>query len=78
MSNIIKAFINIIDSSTTNISNITNGNNRANNMGEGLEAYIKDIFVSTTHETNEQIKLEKLARIYSYQCNKNNPLVFKV
>ncbi|MDD2906314.1 MAG: NgoPII family restriction endonuclease [Sulfurimonas sp.] len=73
MSNILKAFINIVNSSQTNIANVKNGNNRANNMGEGLETYIKDIFANTTHEAAEQNKLEELSRIYSYQGNKNNP-----
>ncbi len=73
MSNILKAFINIVNNHQVNITNVTQGNNRANNMGEGLETYIKDIFASTTNETNEQKKLEKLASIYSYQGNKNNP-----
>ncbi|MEA3512169.1 MAG: NgoPII family restriction endonuclease [Campylobacterota bacterium] len=73
MSNILKAFINIINNYQTSITNVTQGNNRANNMGEGLETYIKDVFASTTNETDEQTKLEKLSRIYSYQGNKNNP-----
>lgn len=73
MSNIIKAFINIVNNHQVNIQTLTYGNNRANNMGEGLEAYIKDIFANTTNETNEQVKLEKLATTYSYQGNKNNP-----
>jgi len=73
MSNIIKAFINIVNNRTIGIHTMTNGNNRANNMGEGLETYIKDIFASTTNELNAQKRLEKLEEIYSYQGNKNNP-----
>ncbi|MCK5678602.1 MAG: NgoPII family restriction endonuclease [Flavobacteriaceae bacterium] len=73
MSNIIKAFINIVNNSKVNIDNMTKGNNRANNMGEGLETYIKDIFAGTTNEADAQIRLEKLEKIYSYQGNKNNP-----
>lgn len=73
MSNILKAFINIVNNYQISITNATQGNNRANNMGEGLETYIKDIFANTTNETNEQLKLEKLAITYSYQGNKNNP-----
>ena len=73
MSNIIKAFINIVNNYQISIENITQGNNRANNMGEGLESYIKDIFANTINETNEQRKLEELSKIYSYQGNKNNP-----
>ena len=37
MSNILTAFINIKNHYQTTIKNITSGNNRANNMGEGLE-----------------------------------------
>jgi len=73
MSNIIKAFINIVNNHTIGIHTMTNGNNRANNMGEGLETYIKDIFAETTNETDAQKRLEKLEEIYSYQGNKNNP-----
>ncbi len=73
MPNILKAFMNIVNNYQVNVENITNGNNRANNMGEGLETYIKDIFASTMNETNEQKKLKELSRIYSYQGNKNNP-----
>jgi len=73
MSNIISAFLNIIDNYQLEISDVTDGNNRANNMGEGLETYIKDIFAGTINETDENRKLEQLSRIYSYQGNKNNP-----
>lgn len=37
MSNIIKAFVNIINNYQTDIENVDFGNNRANNMGVGLE-----------------------------------------
>jgi len=73
MSNILKAFINIVNNHQIEVENFTQGNNRANNMGEGLESYIKDAFANTTYEINEQNKLEKLEKIYSYQGNKNNP-----
>ena len=73
MANVLQAFINIVNNYQVNISNVTSGNNRANNMGEGLETYIKDIFASTINETDEQVKLEELAITYSYQGNKNNP-----
>ena len=73
MSNVLKAFLNIVSNYQANILNVTQGNNRANNMGEGLETYIKDIFSGTINEPNEQLRLEKLSAIYSYQGNKNNP-----
>jgi len=73
MSNILKAFINIVNNHKIEVQNLTQGNNRANNMGEGLESYIKDAFANITYETNEQNKLEQLEKIYSFQGNKNNP-----
>ena len=73
MSNILKAFINIVSTYQVNITNVTQGNNRANNMGEGLETYIKDIFADTLNETIKERRLEELSKIYSYQGNKNNP-----
>jgi len=73
MANILQAFITIVNNYQINITTVTQGNNRANNMGEGLETYIKNIFANTINETDEHIKLEQLAEIYSYQGNKNNP-----
>jgi len=69
MSNILRAFINIIENYQTEIETITQGNNRANNMGEGLEDYIKNSFLNPKDINN----LEALAKVYSYQGNKNNP-----
>jgi len=73
MSNIIQAFINVVNSYQHNITSVTTGNNRANNMGEGLEYYIKNMFASTYKIENESLKLEKFSEVYSYQGNKNNP-----
>ena len=73
MSNILKAFINIVNNYQANVSALTNGNNRANNMGEGLEEYIKDAFADTMNEANKQIRLQKFSQIYAYSGNKNNP-----
>lgn len=73
MSNIIKAFVNIINSYQTTVKSVTNGNNRANNMGEGLESLIKDAFAGTINETDEQSRLEIFSTLYSYSGNKNNP-----
>ena len=73
MSNIIKAFINIVNNYETNVQTLTQGNNRANNMGEGLENYIKDVFANTLNEEDSTTKLETLSKTFSYQGNKNNP-----
>ena len=73
MSNILKAFIHTINSYQSNISTMTNGNNRANNMGDGLEEFIKDIFAGTINQTNVQNRLTTFSQTYSYSGNKNNP-----
>jgi hypothetical protein len=73
MKNALTAFMTIVNNYQTCVQNIINGNNRANNMGEGLEGFIKDAFANTFNETNEQSKLEVFSRVYSYSGNKNNP-----
>lgn len=73
MSNVLKAFVNIINNYQTTVNTVTSGNNRANNMGDGLETYIKDAFAETINEINELTRLEKFSQTYSYSGNKNNP-----
>jgi hypothetical protein len=73
VSNILKAFINTVKSYRARVSTLTYGNNQANNMGDGLEEFIKDIFAGTMDEPNEQKRLETFAHVYSYNGNKNNP-----
>ena len=73
MSNIIKAFINITNSSIVELVDYYSGKNRVNNAGKALEIYIQDAFAGTINETDELKRLEKLEQIYSYQGNQNNP-----
>lgn len=74
MANILNAFVNIVKNYDINIQNFSNGNNRANNMGDGLEEYIKNIFLDNAFSAlNTQNKLQKLEQIFSYKGNKNNP-----
>lgn len=47
MKNILDAIVNISIIEDLTINEITFGNNRANNMGEGLESFIKDAFTNT-------------------------------
>jgi len=65
--------MNIVKYHQFKIDTVTNGNNRANNMGEGLETYIKDIFADTFHVKKVQQKLLKYEEVFSYEGNKNNP-----
>lgn len=73
MANLIQAILNIVNNTQTNINHVTNGNNRANNMGMGLEEYIQDVFANTFNIQNPQQKLSIFEQIFSYQGNKNNP-----
>jgi len=70
MANILQAFINIVNNYQVNITNVTNGNNRANNMGEGLETYVKEAFSDTLLESDKKIKKQKFRDCFSYEGSK--------
>jgi hypothetical protein len=70
MSNILKALVNIVNNYQVNVSNVTSGNNRANNMGEGLESYIKDAFSGTFSEADKKKKKEIFRDNFSYEGSK--------
>ena len=73
MSNIIKAFINIVNNPIVELVDYYEGRNRINNAGKALEVYIQDAFAGTINEADENVRLGKLAETYSYQGNQNNP-----
>lgn len=73
MANLIQAILNIVNNTQIGINNVTHGNNRANNMGMGLEEYIQDVFANTFNIQNPQQKLSIFEQIFSFQGNKNNP-----
>lgn len=73
MSNILKAFINIINNYQTAVNAVTSGNNRANNMGDGLEEYIKNAFANNFQETNKRIQKANIRATFSYIGAKNSP-----
>ena len=49
------------------------GNNRANNMGDALEHYIKDAFAGTFHINDELPRLNIYNEKFSWLGSKNNP-----
>ncbi|PHS39125.1 MAG: restriction endonuclease [Sulfurovum sp.] len=73
MSNIIKAFINIVNNPIVELTDYYEGRNRINNAGKALEVYIQDAFAGTINELDENVRLRKFTEIYSYQGNQNNP-----
>lgn len=73
MSNIIKAFINIVNNPVVELVDYYSGRNRMNNAGKALETFVQDAFAGTIDESDKNRRLEKLEEIYSYEGNQNNP-----
>lgn len=72
MANIINAIINIVTNPITEIQQVHYGNNRANNMGEALEEYVKDAFAGS-YGINEVERQTLFSETFSYTGNQNNP-----
>lgn len=73
MANIINAIMQLVTYPKFELKAYSESHNRANNMGEALEEYIKDIFASTVNETDENTRNQKLSEVFSYLGNQNNP-----
>lgn len=70
--NIINAIYNIVNNPVVELVSYYQGKNRANNVGDALEEYIKDLFANTFN-TPENERLEKLSEEFSYLGNNSNP-----
>lgn len=75
MINILQALKNIAENPITDISTRyrVNGRNRANNMGEALEFYVKDLFCDTFDVDSDIEKNRIYSENFSYIGNQNNP-----
>lgn len=73
MSNTIRAIINLINDPQLELGEYYNTRHRANAEGDSLEEFIKDIYAGTLRETNEQTRLEKISKVFSYTGNDSNP-----
>ena len=71
--NIIDAIIHLVDNPKVDLVAEYSGRNRANNAGDALEEYIKDLFAGTFDMTNEQHRLEEISDVFSYLGNNSNP-----
>lgn len=73
--NILHAIINLVNTSTPiyKIKEFYKSNNRANNSGDALEEYVKDLFAGTIDEKDFSIRQEKISKTFSYLGNQNNP-----
>lgn len=70
--NVIQAMINIINCKVYDTGRHYHAKNRANNMGEALEHFIKDSFAGC-YEANEEDSARAHSEVFSYLGNQNNP-----
>lgn len=73
MTNILEAIINIANNPIFEIRNHYLGRNRANNIGEALETFIKDAFADVIASTDEQERMKKYNEVFSWLGNQNHP-----
>lgn len=71
--NILTAFANIVDKKSSIVEDSYMSSNRINNVGEGLETFIKDIFSNADSQLSQQEKMLKYEETFSFLGNKNNP-----
>lgn len=70
--NIINAIINLVNNPVTQLVNYYEARNRANNMGDALEEYIRDLFANS-FDLNEVERNKRLSEVFSYLGNNSNP-----
>jgi len=73
MTNILEAIINIVNNPILDIRNHYTGRNRANNVGEALEMFVKDAFANIIHAVDETERNERYNEVFSWLGNKNHP-----
>ncbi len=72
MSNIIDAIFNLTQNAVLELAEYYHVRNRANNMGDAFEEYIKDLFANTF--TCKNIERNRIhSQVFSYLGNSNNP-----
>lgn len=73
MTNILIAISNLIENPIRDLVSYYRSTNRANNMGDALELYVKDIFCNSTsiNDINEKNRIYE--ENFSYIGNQNNP-----
>lgn len=73
MTNILESIYNIVNHKNFAIRSFYSGRNRANSMGEALESYIKDSFSNSFDLKNEEERLKKYNKEFSWLGSQNNP-----
>ncbi len=73
MSNIIKAIITLVSDPKVALVRHYTSVNRANNMGDALEEYVKDLFANTVEEQDENTRHLRIREVFSYLGRSNTP-----
>lgn len=73
MTNILEAIYNIANYQNFEIRALYTGRNRANNIGQALESYIKDAFAGTFGVVDELTRMQVFEQKFSWLGNQNNP-----
>ena len=73
MTNILVAIKNIIENPVNELVEYYRGTNRANNMGDALEKYVKDAFCGIDNSILDSDRDKKYSQYFSYLGNSNNP-----
>jgi len=73
MTNLLIALKNLAEDPIADIIAQYKSSNRANNMGDALEYYIRDIFCGSRNIYDENTKNEVYCKNFSYLGNQNNP-----
>src|SRR5690554_102749 len=73
MTNILEAIINISKLENLDIDEVILGNNRAVNMGEGLESFVKKAFANSFGITDKNEKNRIYNHFFSYEGSKRIP-----
>ncbi|MGX2968221.1 NgoPII family restriction endonuclease [Ursidibacter sp. B-7004-1] len=70
--NIINAIVNLVNNPIRELVNHYQSRNRANQAGDALEEYVKELFAGT-FGLSEIERLEKISNVFSYLGNNSNP-----
>jgi hypothetical protein len=73
MTNVLEAIINISKLENLNIDEVILGNNRAVNMGEGLESFVKNAFSNSFNINDKNEKNRIYSTHFSYEGSKRTP-----
>ncbi len=71
--NIINAICNLVKNPQYKLKKYASSRNRANNMGESFEEYIKDLFAGVSEDSSSEIRDAMIQNTFSYTGNQNNP-----